>query len=86
MEKLLLNTYVHSLWTLFVQNNTALGIDILNGSSSEKVMKDTITELWNANANANVLLGELPAATLQNLYELATSQSEEALAHVKSIL
>lgn len=86
MEKLLLSTYVHALWTFFVQNNTALGIDILNGTPNEKVMKDTITELWTANANANVPLNELPAATLQNLYELATSQSEDALTHVKAIL
>ena len=86
MEKLLLNTYVRSLWALFVQNNTALGIDILNGSSNEKAMKDTITELWNAKENSNVTLSELPAGKLKKLYELATSQSEEALAHVKSIL
>ena len=80
MEKLLLSTYVHTLWALFVVNNTALGIEVTDS------LQSTLTELWTANANANVPLNELPSATLQNLYELATSQNEDALNQVKAIL
>ncbi|MFZ7106585.1 MAG: hypothetical protein ACO1HP_07485 [Bacteroidota bacterium] len=86
MKKLLLSTYVQTLWALFIQNNTALGIDILNGTPNEKAMKDTITELWIANENAGVLEKDLPAATLQNLYELAHGDDADALVSIQSTL
>lgn len=86
MEKLLTNTYVQSLWTLFVQNNIVLGVDILGSLPSEKVLRDTILAFWQANIDANVPANDLPAATLDNLYQLVMSQSEDALSAVKSML
>jgi len=80
MEKLLLSTYVQTLWALFVVNNTALGIEVTDTLTS------TLTGLWQANADAGVSVKDLPAATLQNLYELVTSQNEDALNQVKAIL
>lgn len=67
MEKLLTNTYVQSLWTLFVQNSIVLGVDILGSLPSEKVLRDTILAFWQANIDANVPEKDLPAATLDSL-------------------
>ena len=86
MEKLLTNTYVQTLWTLFVQNSIVLGVDIIGSLPSEKVLRDTLLAFWQANIDANVPANDLPAATLDNLYELVSSQSADALAAVKSIL
>lgn len=80
MEKLLLNVYVHSLWNVYIQNNTALGISVTQG------LHQVLAEFWDANVNANVPAKDLPSATLDNLYELVSSQSADALAAVKAIL
>jgi hypothetical protein len=80
MQKVLLNTYAQMLWSLFVANNEANGVDL------SVTFKQQVTEFWNQNVSANVPASELPAATLQNLYELAHGDDENALASVKSIL
>lgn len=80
MTVLLSNFYTHALWALFLANNTARGV---NQALS---LQDTLQEFWNANQAANVPPSELPAATLQNLYELAHSDDADALASAKTQL
>ena len=80
MTVLLSHFYTHALWALFLANNTARGV---NQAIS---LQDTLQELWNANVAANVPESELPAATLQNLYELAHSDDADALESVKATL
>jgi hypothetical protein len=86
MEKLLTNTYVQSLWTLFVQNSIVLGVDILGSLPSEKVLRDTILAFWQANIDANVPEKDLPAATLDSFYQLVESQLSDALSAAKANL
>ena len=86
MEKLLTNTYVQALWAMFIQNNTVLGIDVLGNYSSEKVLRDSLLELWQANVAANVPAKDLPAATLDSFYQLVESQLSDALSVAKANL
>lgn len=79
MEKLLLNTYVHSLWDMFIQNNIALGISVVYD------LEEILVEFWQNNIDANVPAKDLSAATLDNLYQLVMSQSEDALNTVKAL-
>lgn len=78
METLLKNHYTHALWNLFLANNTARSVN------QQLSLQDTLQEFWTTNQNANVPAKDLPAATLQNLYELAHSDDEDALTSVKA--
>ena len=80
METLLTNFYTHALWSLFLANSNANGVEVTQS------LQFTLNEFWNGNVNANVPAEDLPSATLQNLYELAHGDDAGALASIKSTL
>lgn len=80
MKKLLNHHYTHALWLLFLANSSARGVAITTS------LEATLQEFWEANQAAQVPEEQLPAATLQNLAELAHADDADALNIVKETL
>lgn len=80
MKKLLSNFYTHALFHLYLSNSAARGVTV--SQSLESILAD----FWEGNVSANVPEEELPAKTLENLYELASSDMSDALVSAKSML
>ncbi len=78
MKTLLSNFYTYALWNLFLANNSARGVN------QKLSLQDQLQEFWDANENAGVPEEELSGKTLENLYELATSDLQDAMDSVKS--
>ncbi len=78
MEALLKNHYTHALWALFLSNCWARGVEVATSLEAQ------LQEFWDGNVNANVPAKDLPAATMQNLYELAHADDADALVAVKA--